>query len=72
MSTKQEKNQFVDKSISLKLSLEDVNKIMAALSNLPYIQVYQLINKIQLQAGQQVVPEMENANSGNGQSKQIT
>lgn len=68
MSTKQDKNQFGDKFISLKLSIEDINKIMTALSNLPYIQVYQLINKIQLQAGQQVVPEMESANSGNGQS----
>lgn len=64
MLTKQDKNQTGDKAISLNLSPEDINKIMTALSNLPYIQVYQLINKIQMQ----VVPEMENVNNGNGQS----
>jgi hypothetical protein len=36
--------------ITLDLSLEDLNKVLTALGNLPYVQVYELITNIQQQA----------------------
>ncbi|MEO9852352.1 MAG: hypothetical protein ABJH72_17065 [Reichenbachiella sp.] len=51
------------KEVSLKLSIDEANAVLNALGNLPFVQVNQLINKIQLQAGQQL-----NGNgSGNGE-----
>ncbi|MEM7374081.1 MAG: hypothetical protein AAF587_36145 [Bacteroidota bacterium] len=42
------------KPLNLSLSLEDTNKILAALGNMPYSQVYELIQQIQQQAQAQV------------------
>ena len=40
--------------ITLNLSLEETNQVLEALGQLPYINVYQLINKIQSQAQTQL------------------
>lgn len=42
------------KEIHLTLSVEDTNKILNALGNLPYVQVFDLIVKIQTQADHQL------------------
>lgn len=39
---------------TFKLSLDDVNVILSGLGTLPYQQVFQLINKIQMQAQAQL------------------
>jgi predicted DNA-binding ArsR family transcriptional regulator len=36
--------------INLEISLEELNKILTALGNMPYVQVYELIGTIQQQA----------------------
>ena len=38
------------KEINLKLSVDEINKVLSALGNMPYIQVFELINKISKQA----------------------
>lgn len=43
-----------DQNVSLELTIEEINTTLNALGNLPYIQVFGLIQKIQQQAGQQV------------------
>lgn len=40
--------------IQLTLELSEINRILEALGNQPYAQVFQLINKIQAQAEQQL------------------
>lgn len=40
--------------MSLSITLEETNKILAALGHLPYIQVHELIHKIQRQAQAQL------------------
>ncbi|MEG4144670.1 hypothetical protein [Microcoleus sp. Pol12B5] len=40
--------------ISINLTIEEVNKILDSLGNRPYIEVFQLINKIQAQAEAQL------------------
>ncbi len=50
------------KEITLKLSVDEANNILQALGSLPYIQVHQLIQKIQIQAGTQ----LQDAVNGNG------
>ena len=47
------------KDLKLNLNVNEVNSILRALSNLPYSQVHQLIDKIQSQAREQL-------NEGNG------
>jgi hypothetical protein len=42
------------KEINLSLKIEDVNLVLTALGNLPFIQVHELINKIQSQATPQL------------------
>jgi hypothetical protein len=42
------------KEIQLTLTVEEVNKILNALGNLPYIQVFEMISKIQTQADHQL------------------
>lgn len=42
------------KRITLNLSLEEANKILAALGQLPYVQVHELIQSLHLQAQQQL------------------
>lgn len=48
------------KSIALELSEEELNLILSAIGNLPYIQVHQLIHKIQQQAGPQLIEHYQN------------
>lgn len=50
------------KEVNLKLTIEEANVILNALGNLPFVQVNQLIAKIQSQAGQQL--------NGNGAAKE--
>jgi hypothetical protein len=38
----------------LTLTIEDVNKVLTALGHQPYLQVYELINRIQVQVTQQI------------------
>ncbi|CAL1517155.1 hypothetical protein [Chitinophaga sp. MM2321] len=40
--------------INLKLSVEEINLVLNALGNLPYIQVHNVINKIQVQGKTQL------------------
>lgn len=42
------------KEITLKLTVDETNAVLNALGNMPYVQVHQLIQGIQLQAGQQL------------------
>jgi len=42
------------KEIQLMLSVDDVNKVLNALGNLPYVQVFELIARIQTQADHQL------------------
>ncbi|MCA1745054.1 MAG: hypothetical protein LC643_05000 [Bacteroidales bacterium] len=48
-------------TLSLHLSLEEVNTILNALGGLPYMQVYALIQKVQGQAEAQLKQENEQA-----------
>ena len=41
-------------TMELKLTVEETNTLLHALGNLPYVQVHQLVQKIQTQAGQQL------------------
>lgn len=41
-------------NITLDLQLEEVNIILSAMGNLPYVQVFGLIEKIKSQAGAQI------------------
>jgi hypothetical protein len=40
--------------IELKLTIDEINKIMSALGQLPYIQVFELIASIQQQVTEQI------------------
>jgi len=44
--------------INLELTLEEINIIMAALGNAPYVQVYSIIAKLKEQAAPQVSPPL--------------
>ena len=46
-----------EKNIKLELSLEEVNAILNALGNRPYIEVYTLVQKLQAQASVQMETE---------------
>lgn len=41
-------------NINLQLSIEEVNTLLASLGNMPYVQVYSLVQKIQQQASAQL------------------
>ena len=56
----------MQKDITLQFTPDEVNTIMEGLGNLPFVKVYQLIGKIQEQAGAQL---QENSN-GSPQSVQ--
>jgi hypothetical protein len=61
------------KEISLSLSLGEINKILAALGNLPYVQVYELIQEIREQTEMELDPcsqLVKTANQKNGHSKE--
>ena len=53
------------KEIILQLKVEEINLILTSLGNLPFIQVHELIGKIQTQASEQLLP----ATNGNGENK---
>jgi hypothetical protein len=48
--------------IKLELSLEELNKVLTALGNLPYVQVFELIANIQQQAEGQLQKKNVRAN----------
>lgn len=50
-------------SLTLQLSLEEVNTILNALGALPYAQVYGLVQKVQTQAEAQLAPQNGQATS---------
>lgn len=54
--------------IELTLSLEEVNKILESLGRQPYVEVYQLINKIQQQAGSQIEGKNKQPQSSSSES----
>ena len=41
-------------TLKLKLTIDEVNKILNALGNLPFSEVFELIGKIQQQASEQI------------------
>lgn len=67
MTSKKKQALQTEKTLSIELTLEEINKIMTALGNLPYVQVYQIISKIQMQAGNQMTPELQPGHQGNGE-----
>ena len=48
---------MANESIKFDLSLSEINVILAALGEMPAKQTIGVINKLQMQAGPQVVPE---------------
>ena len=42
------------KELNIKLTINELNLVLEALGNLPYIRVYELINEIQQQAKKQI------------------
>jgi hypothetical protein len=51
------------KEINVSLKIEEINLVLSSLGNLPFIQVHELIGKIQGQASAQLAPP------ANGESK---
>ena len=49
----------MQKDINLQFTPEEVNTILEGLGNLPFVKVYQLISKIQEQAGGQLQEKPE-------------
>jgi hypothetical protein len=45
------------KKIKLELSIEHVNSILKAIGSLPYVNVYELINTIQMQINAQIAED---------------
>jgi len=48
--------------MKLDLTLAEINAVMSALGNMPYAQVFELVQKIREQAQAQVSAEQENNN----------
>jgi hypothetical protein len=61
------------KEIKLQLSIEEINQALTALGNLPFIQVHELINKIQAQAAEQLTAASngEHTRNHSGQERQV-
>jgi hypothetical protein len=55
------------KEINLTLNIEEINLVLSSLGNLPFIQVHELIGKIQSQASAQLMP----ATNGENKKKQL-
>ncbi|MEC4818848.1 MAG: hypothetical protein SAK29_37080 [Scytonema sp. PMC 1069.18] len=53
--------------ISINLTIEEVNKILESLGQRPYVEVFQLINKIQAQAEAQLQAQKMREQGLNGQ-----
>jgi len=58
-------------TITLKLSVDEANAILQSLGNMPYVQVHQLIKKIQQQAGLQLQEMKEQQNKNSEEKKEI-
>ena len=59
------------KTITLTLTIEEVNQLLDALSQQPYNTVYQLIGKLQQQARNQLTPKEEPASKEKVQKAKI-
>lgn len=58
--------------LHLQITLEEASLILTALSNLPYIQVHQLIHNLQAQLGPQLAVQTVGATQRNGtNTKQV-
>lgn len=58
-------------SVTFTISLEEANKIFKALGNLPFVEVYELIGKLNEQANRQLSNDAKNDFSSNGSSIDI-
>ena len=58
------------KEIDLQVSVDEVNLILEALGNLPFVKVYALIAKIQQQANQQISAAERPPDAANGLSRE--
>jgi hypothetical protein len=58
--------------LTIKLTLDEANVILAALGNLPYIQVHSLIHNLQSQVAPQLADmEQKSMNRTNGKESKI-
>lgn len=51
------------KRLKIELSVNEINQILEALGNMPYIKVHDLITSIQHQANEQLVEQKATANT---------
>jgi hypothetical protein len=58
------------KQIQLQLTVEEINLVLSSLGNLPFIQVHELIGKIQSQASEQLTAGA-NGNHSMKQNKEL-
>ena len=56
-------------NISLRLTLEEINQVLSALGDQPYVKVFQLIQKIQQQASGQMETQAFPADQLNPEEK---
>lgn len=54
------------KVVRLELTLQETNQILEALGQMPFARVYQLVNKIQQQASEQIEERQEEQDSSEG------
>ena len=47
------------KEVTLTVSIEEAGKIFKALGNMPFVEVYELIGKLNEQTNQQLVPQKQ-------------
>ncbi len=59
-------NHNTPQEMTLKFTIEEANLILEGLGQMPFARVYTLINKLQMQAGQQI-----NGASANGAAQEI-
>jgi hypothetical protein len=69
---KPKKNKIMSDQLNLRLTLDEANLILAALGNLPYVQVHTMIHNLQNQVAPQLA-EMEQKNTvrANGKESKI-
>jgi hypothetical protein len=58
------------REIDLRVSVDEVNLILEALGDLPFVKVYALIGKIQQQANQQISAAERPSDAANSQSQE--
>lgn len=54
--------------IKLQLTLPEINLILEGLGNLPYARVFELVSKVQAQAGDQIRADKEDTGKSNAGS----